>query len=167
MTETPAEPRAIFPLIVFNRPRLGGPTAGQKEGIIPADESTILPAEEKVVDFRVKVVASDVELPKPPAPASAEESSEGEASEGSDPKGADSSVTDSATPSEGESSKSTTLETPTPASTESQTSPLELPAMTADAEKAALEKFKQQFQAKTTGAVVLPVETTGEVPPAT
>lgn len=159
MTETPVEARTIFPLVVFNRPRLGGQTAGQKEGLIPKDVATILP-DEKVVDFRPKVVAANIELPELTAPAGDDLTSED-----ADPKEAASSVTGSATPSESEQSKSTTPTIQTQNPTENPSSLSEFQGSPADAGKALLRIREGLSQAKSTGVTVLPVETTGEAPP--
>lgn len=162
MTEEPTEARAVFPLVVFNRPRLGQ-TAGQKEGIIPLDPISTLPPE-KVIDFRPKVVSADVfvetltDLVESKALAG-----DDPAGEGADPKDVTSSATDSVTPSEGDSSESTTPPTQMPASPTSPSFQSEFLATNADAEKAA-HGMIGALQARTIGVSTPPAETTGEAP---
>lgn len=152
--------REIFPLVVFNRPPLGQ-TAGQKEGIIPADhheKSVIETTSPNVKDFRAKVVPSNVELPKAPA---------GDA-EG--PKAVDSSATDSASPSGDESSTSASTSSPLPEDTSTTTPetspPSEPPAPTASAAKEAPETT-HGLPMRTIGDVTPPVATTGTTAPET
>lgn len=141
-------------------------TAGQKEGIIPENPITIIP-EEKVIDFRPKVVPSDVfietltDLVEQKAPAGDDGSGDDK-----DPKGADSSVTGNATPSEGESSESGGHSIPSPTSPTSPSFLSEFQGNDADAEKAVLRIREGLSLTRTTGVVVLPVETTGEAPAA-
>lgn len=153
MSESHSEPREVFPLVVFNRPRLGM-TAGQKEGIIPADPVHILPAE-NVIDFRPKAIPANVQLPEPQAPAGDAES----------PKAADSSATDSASESDGGSSTSGEPSTPTEIQPTSPTSPSEPPEASASAEKDTPATMPA-LPVRTIGASLQPAGTTGEPPAA-
>lgn len=160
MTEMPAEPRAVFPLVVFNRPRLGQ-TAGQKEGLIPKDVASILPPD-KVIDFRAKVVASDVELPAQQE--STVSAGDEQTGEDKDPKDPDSSVIDSATPSAEAPSPSTTPKTMALTPTENPTSLSGLPANPVDVEKEVPVTPLAPLPVKTIGGREPLVGTTGEAP---